>query len=105
MCDGDADCIDYSDEVNCRPPCSEDQFACADGDKCIPAELACNYINDCGDFSDEINPDCICDSAYEFECDGGGCINVAWVCDGETNCSDGSDESMCTTTIMTTEGM
>ena len=74
--------------------CSSDEFACADGSKCIPESYRCDEFLDCGDRSDEseslCTPPCLTDM---FACaDGLQCISLSKKCDGRTDCSDFSDE-------------
>jgi Low-density lipoprotein receptor domain class A len=58
LCDGDDDCLDYSDETRCgvgaTANCSQDQFECNNG-LCILKQWYCDGDNDCIDYSDEMN--------------------------------------------------
>lgn len=56
-CDGDHQCIDKSDELNCdKWNCNSANgtFLCANG-RCIYEQWVCDTANDCEDNSDEIN--------------------------------------------------
>ncbi|KAL6422754.1 hypothetical protein ACFW04_010753 [Cataglyphis niger] len=96
-CDGDNDCGDNSDEVNCnRATCSPNNFEC-DSNTCIPKYWVCDMDRDCKDGKDEQN--CTyanCTDLLRFKCDSGRCISHRWRCDGEDDCRDGSDERNCT---------
>ena len=66
------------------PPCKSDQFACADGTKCIPESYRCDDYVDCNDGSDQseslCTPPC---SADMFPCaDQSQCIPRSKVCSG-----------------------
>ena len=57
LCDYQADCLDYSDELYCSyPVCRQthgtDSFDCGDG-RCIPASLVCDGQHNCMDGRDE----------------------------------------------------
>nr|CAD7449061.1 unnamed protein product [Timema bartmani] len=51
-CDGDTDCSDGSDEMNCNESCPENQFPCHNR-QCISLSWRCDGDDDCGDGSDE----------------------------------------------------
>jgi len=56
-CDGDHQCIDKSDELNCDPWfCNADNgtFLCQNG-RCVYEQWVCDGANDCDDGSDEMN--------------------------------------------------
>lgn len=86
-CDGDAECKDESDEMNC-PQCMQNQFRCKDG-SCIKKSEVCDGKAQCPDKSDEQH----CCHPGEFECRKSSlCIDRVKECDGVEDCSDGSDE-------------
>ena len=68
--------------------CQQDQFACADGLKCVPENYRCNGDKDCEDASDESDSRCTppC-SADRFACaDGLKCIHQSRKCDKTYDC-------------------
>ncbi|KAK2516153.1 hypothetical protein Q9233_013853 [Columba guinea] len=101
-CDGDYDCADGSDEMDCVTECKEDQFRCKNKAYCIPVRWLCDGIHDCVDGSDEENCDqdkitykarpCKKD---EFACNDKKCIPMELQCDWFDDCGDGSDEQDC----------
>ncbi|XP_054159296.1 basement membrane-specific heparan sulfate proteoglycan core protein-like isoform X2 [Oppia nitens] len=100
VCDGDYDCTDRSDELNCIHNCEANQFQCENG-RCILKFWRCDSDNDCGDNSDEK----FCESNNipgspcrydEYKCLAGDqCIPRSYQCDGEFDCQDKTDEIGC----------
>ena len=68
QCEGGADMF-LSKCGYSSPPCSADQFACLDGEKCVPKNTLCDFYTDCDDDSDELASQCNdCSSNEFFKC-------------------------------------
>ena len=96
QCDGEEDCIDKSDEHNCRP-CNSSEFTCANN-KCVPRSARCDTRDDCRNGEDELHcaPCSKKSDAFSFECSHTHeCINASLVCDGVMDCYHGEDEATC----------
>ncbi|KAH9488649.1 hypothetical protein Btru_064884 [Bulinus truncatus] len=104
-CDGQQDCNNNADEINCVPvitspePCLEGRFRCNDG-TCIPRSQFCNGESNCPDGSDEFCGSC---REEQYQCKNGQCISRVDVCNAYPDCEDYSDElpTLCISTFPT----
>ncbi|XP_061658028.1 low-density lipoprotein receptor class A domain-containing protein 3-like [Syngnathoides biaculeatus] len=97
-CDGDGDCLDGSDEMDCAGSarCPLGQFPCMDSVGCVDAAARCDGQKQCPTGSDEEN----CTVARgcldsDWMCGNRICIPKGLRCDGNDDCMDNSDEQGC----------
>uniref|UniRef100_A0A667WWC6 EGF-like domain-containing protein n=1 Tax=Myripristis murdjan TaxID=586833 RepID=A0A667WWC6_9TELE len=100
-CDGDGDCLDGTDEMDCPPrhlslDCPAGQFSCVDSVSCVNESALCDGQHQCPTGSDEENcttSDSCLDS--DWTCLNHICIPKELRCDGRNDCLDNSDEQDC----------
>lgn len=95
VCDGDYDCLDKSDEMECDQQCEDEEFTCASSPQtCLPQDWLCDGEFDCDDKSDEAQCSTIVCSSGRFSCGANvSCIPDSLLCDGHPDCPSGLDES------------
>ncbi|KAK4305167.1 hypothetical protein Pmani_022928 [Petrolisthes manimaculis] len=110
ICNTISDCPDSSDEDDalCDQVCSETEFKCMGGYKCLSNIVKCDGLYDCMYGDDEAicristptppptpPPRMVCNED-QFQCESDQeCISASWRCDNDEDCVDGSDERDC----------
>ncbi|CAK8685700.1 unnamed protein product [Clavelina lepadiformis] len=95
VCDGQRDCLNGADEIDCR--CDPGEYQCYDGVgvrlyQCINESRVCNGGRDCMNSRDDVNEKC----EGGFQCDNGLYLSSSsYKCDGGNHCGDNSDEDNC----------
>ncbi|CAK8685871.1 unnamed protein product [Clavelina lepadiformis] len=95
VCDGQPDCLNGADEIDCR--CDPGEYQCYDGFgarfyQCIDESKVCDEEwEDCVNMRDEFNEKCW----GGFQCNNGRYISALSECDGQNDCYDNSDENNC----------
>ena len=100
MCNGAANCDDWSDEdpTLCNDCKGENIVKCDDSLFCVMEDpWICNGFPNCLDMSDELSPhfcNRTCEGDDIFWCkDGTTCIPASFTCNGLDECPDESDET------------
>ncbi|XP_042878926.1 low-density lipoprotein receptor-related protein 6-like [Penaeus japonicus] len=100
MCDGQSECADKSDELNCpQRMCQSNQFRCHNG-QCIDKSMICDGKSQCDDDSDEER---CCGDGQVLCGSTGQCVDTLTHCQGSRLCPDNPDHAFCSTLVTTTD--
>ncbi|TGZ75011.1 hypothetical protein CRM22_000639 [Opisthorchis felineus] len=91
-CDGNFDCVDRSDELNCEP-CKNNELRCSDG-TCIKRQSLCDQVKNCPNGEDEDPEFCVrkkCPGQFLCRVTLSDCVERA--CSARTLCPDHTDQA------------